>query len=212
MFKTLIDQFTTDEDNSLRSLIDDFTTAEAGLQQTSNPSGSVSTGGLGEPKFNIDGTAFTGPWGRPQRGRYLNNPTHKVTSMPTVPASCPDGPALRSTALITYANWLLANGNGTSYVQQTLWPSIKLDLDYVQNNWNQSTYVFLKSQIYALIPDIRRWAVSTFGRKSIPLHSSLPLFSIVLSVRARHSPRRLDNLRLPMTTRHRQTTFSASCK
>ncbi|PIL22798.1 hypothetical protein GSI_15493 [Ganoderma sinense ZZ0214-1] len=118
VFKTLIDQFTTGEDNSLRGLIDDFTTAEAGLQQTSNPSGSVSTGGLGEPKFNIDATAFTGAWGRPQR----------------------DGPALRSTALITYANWLLANGNGTSYVQNTLWPSIKLDLDYVQNNWNQSTF------------------------------------------------------------------------
>ncbi|KAM5539504.1 hypothetical protein V8D89_006956 [Ganoderma adspersum] len=118
VFKTLIDQFTTGEDNSLRGLIDDFTTAEAGLQQTSNPSGSVSTGGLGEPKFNIDASAFTGPWGRPQR----------------------DGPALRSTALITYANWLLANGNGTSYVQNTLWPSIKLDLNYVQNDWNQSTF------------------------------------------------------------------------
>ena len=53
-----------------------------------------------------------------------------------------DGPALRSTAIITYADWLLANGNGTSYVQNTLWPIIKLDLDYVENNWNQSTYVF----------------------------------------------------------------------
>ncbi|KAI1794907.1 glucoamylase [Ganoderma leucocontextum] len=118
VFKTITDQFTTGEDTSLRSLIDDFTTAEALLQQTSNPSGSVSTGGLGEPKFNVDGTAFTGAWGRPQR----------------------DGPALRATALITYANWLLANGNGTSYVHNTLWPSIKLDLDYVQNNWNQSTF------------------------------------------------------------------------
>lgn len=68
MFKVLIDQFTTGVDTSLRSLIDDFVVAEAALQEVSNPSGSIVTGGLGEPKFNIDGSAFTEPWGRPQRG------------------------------------------------------------------------------------------------------------------------------------------------
>jgi hypothetical protein len=51
-----------------------------------------------------------------------------------------DGPALRSTALITYANWLLANDNIT-FVTNTLWPVIELDLDYVVTYWNQSTYV-----------------------------------------------------------------------
>lgn len=51
-----------------------------------------------------------------------------------------DGPALRSTAIISYANWLIANGN-SSWVTSHLWPIIKLDLDYVANNWNQSTYV-----------------------------------------------------------------------
>ncbi|KAI0769925.1 glucoamylase [Fomes fomentarius] len=119
VFKTIIDQFTTGEDTSLRGLIDDFTTSEAALQQVSNPSGTVSTGGLGEPKFNIDLTAFTDAWGRPQR----------------------DGPALRATAFITYANWLLGDGNnGTAYVTNTLWPIIKLDLDYTRDNWNQSTF------------------------------------------------------------------------
>ncbi|KAI0357455.1 glucoamylase [Trametes cingulata] len=117
VFKALIDQFTTGEDTSLRTLIDEFTSAEAILQQVPNPSGTVSTGGLGEPKFNIDETAFTDAWGRPQR----------------------DGPALRATAIITYANWLLDNGN-TTYVTNTLWPIIKLDLDYVASNWNQSTF------------------------------------------------------------------------
>jgi len=39
-----------------------------------------------------------------------------------------------------YANWLIANGNAT-WVTQNLWPALKLDLDYVQNNWNRSTYV-----------------------------------------------------------------------
>ena len=71
VFKMLIDQFTTGADTSLRSLIDSFVTAESALQQTQNPSGTISTGGLGEPKFNIDLTAFTGPWGRPQRGRHI---------------------------------------------------------------------------------------------------------------------------------------------
>lgn len=115
VFKALIDQFTSGEDTTLRNLIDSFTSSQGRLQQVSNPSGTVSTGGLGEPKFNIDESAFTGSWGRPQR----------------------DGPALRATAIITYANWLLDNSNST-YVTQTLWPIIKLDLDYVQNNWNQT--------------------------------------------------------------------------
>ncbi|KAH8114418.1 glucoamylase [Phellopilus nigrolimitatus] len=117
VFKMLIDQYTTGIDTSLRGHIDAFVSAEATLQQISNPSGSVSTGGLGEPKFNIDLSAFTGPWGRPQR----------------------DGPALRATALVTYANWLIDNSN-TTFVSSTLWPMIKLDLDYVSLNWNLSTF------------------------------------------------------------------------
>ncbi|KAN0127410.1 glucoamylase [Lactarius tabidus] len=117
VFKVITDQYTLGQDNSLRDLIDRFFTAEAALQQVSNPSGLVSTGGLGEPKFNINGTAFLGSWGRPQR----------------------DGPALRSTTLITYANWLLSKGNST-FVTDTLWPVIKLDLDYVATYWNLSTF------------------------------------------------------------------------
>ncbi|KAI0784823.1 glucoamylase [Abortiporus biennis] len=117
VFKVVIDQFTSGADTSLRGLIDFFVTAEANLQQVTNPSGSLTTGGLGEPKFNIDGSAFTGAWGRPQR----------------------DGPALRSTSMIAYANWLLDNNNST-FVTNTLWPTIKLDLDYISSNWNQSTF------------------------------------------------------------------------
>ncbi|KAF8267404.1 glucoamylase [Lactarius quietus] len=117
VFKLIVDQVTLGQNTSLRGQVDNFINAEAALQQVSNPSGTVTTGGLGEPKFNIDGTAFTGPWGRPQR----------------------DGPALRSTTLITYANWLLENNN-RSFVTDTLWPVIKLDLDYVAANWNESTF------------------------------------------------------------------------
>ncbi|KAF7314538.1 Glucoamylase [Mycena kentingensis (nom. inval.)] len=95
----------------------DYIKAQTTLQQVSNPSGTVTTGGLGEPKFNIDLTAFTEPWGRPQR----------------------DGPALRATALITYSNWLLKN-TSQSNVLSTVWPTIKLDLDYVVANWNQTGF------------------------------------------------------------------------
>jgi glucoamylase len=54
--------------------------------------------------------------------------------------SYPDGPALRATALMQYAGWLLENGNST-YVEKSLWPIIRLDLDYVAANWRQSTSV-----------------------------------------------------------------------
>ncbi|KAF8162773.1 glycoside hydrolase family 15 protein [Crassisporium funariophilum] len=115
-FKLLIDQYTQGQDvsPSLRQSIDQFVTAEAHIQQVSNPSGTIHTGGLGEPKFNIDMSAFTGPWGRPQR----------------------DGPALRATAIITYANWLIDAESNTTFVTTMLWPILKLDLNYVAASWN----------------------------------------------------------------------------
>ncbi|KAG6857730.1 hypothetical protein H0H87_004146 [Tephrocybe sp. NHM501043] len=117
VFQTIIDQYTLGQDTTLRPLIDSYVAAQTILQQVSNPSGTVNTGGLGEPKFNIDETAFTGSWGRPQR----------------------DGPALRANALITWANYLISQGN-SSYVTGSLWPILKLDLDYVSANWNQTGF------------------------------------------------------------------------
>lgn len=117
VFKAIIDQYTTGQDDSFLDLINDFITAEATLQHLTSPSGNITTGGLGEPKFYVNETAFEGPWGRPQR----------------------DGPALRSTAMITFANHLIANGN-TTWVKDTLWPIIQLDLDYVSANWNETTF------------------------------------------------------------------------
>ena len=70
VFKALIEQYTSGRDSSLRGLIDDFVAAQARLQQVDNPSGPGPTDGLGEPKFNIDETPYTDPWGRPQRGTY----------------------------------------------------------------------------------------------------------------------------------------------
>jgi hypothetical protein len=112
-FKCIVDTFIHTYDSSLQTEIQNYIAAQAQLQTVSNPSGDLSNGaGLGEPKFNADGTAFTGAWGRPQR----------------------DGPALRATALIAYANWLIANGY-TSTASTVVWPVIQNDLDYVAQYW-----------------------------------------------------------------------------
>lgn len=76
-YKALAERLVATGDANLRQLLDDYAAAQAQLQGVSNPSGGPTTGGLGEPKFNVDKTAFTGSWGRPQR----------------------DGPPLRATAL-----------------------------------------------------------------------------------------------------------------
>ncbi|KAF8582245.1 carbohydrate-binding module family 20 protein [Ramaria rubella] len=117
VFKALIDQYVSGQDTTLLGQINNYITSQSIIQQVSNPSGTITTGGLGEPKFNIDETAFTGAWGRPQR----------------------DGPALRATAMITFANYLISQNN-ESFVTQTLWPIIQNDLNYVENNWNQTTF------------------------------------------------------------------------
>lgn len=73
VFKAIVDTFTNSYDANLQSEIQNYVAAQAEVQGVSNPSGSLSDGaGLGEPKFNVDLTAFTGAWGelRYGRGRY----------------------------------------------------------------------------------------------------------------------------------------------
>ncbi|KAJ3163314.1 glycoside hydrolase 15 protein [Geranomyces variabilis] len=72
--------------------------------------------GLGEPKFNVDGTTFTGPWGRPQN----------------------DGPALRALTMIQFAEEYLARGGDEKLLRELLYPAharwgIKPDLAYVSS-------------------------------------------------------------------------------
>ncbi|KAJ5449450.1 uncharacterized protein N7458_005899 [Penicillium daleae] len=114
--KVLIDLF-KNGDTSLLSVIEEYISAQAYIQTVSNPSGSLSSGGLGEPKFNVDESAFTGAWGRPQR----------------------DGPALRATALIAFGQWLISNGY-TTQATNIVWPIVRNDLSYVAQNWNSSGY------------------------------------------------------------------------
>ena len=78
--------------------------------------------GLGEPKFNVDGTAYNEPWGRPQN----------------------DGPALRALSLIHWADSLLAEGK-IDFVGERLYnPSprsvIKRDLEFVSHHWREASF------------------------------------------------------------------------
>jgi glucoamylase len=72
---------------SLEPLIQQYISAQAKLQTVNNPSGGLCSGGLAEPKFEVNLTPFTGAWGRPQR----------------------DGPALRATAMIAYSRYLIVS-------------------------------------------------------------------------------------------------------
>ena len=84
----------------------------------------------GEPKFNVDGSLFTGPWGRPQN----------------------DGPALRAVTLVHLAESMLSESAkhtdfGNVYVRTRLYdgklPSdsvIKSDLEFVAHHWRESSF------------------------------------------------------------------------
>jgi glucoamylase len=96
-------------------------------QLTPNRSGGADALGLGEPKFNLDGTAFQGDWGRPQN----------------------DGPAIRASTLIRFAMQLLSENDPSraSYVRQVLYDSalpsnsvIKNDLEYVAAHWQDPSF------------------------------------------------------------------------
>jgi len=56
----VIDEYEKSEDLALRDIIDNYANVQAQIQGTFNPSGGFATGGLGEPKFMVDGTPFTG--------------------------------------------------------------------------------------------------------------------------------------------------------
>src|SRR5262249_1935246 len=95
-----------------------FTDFTIKLQATPNLSG-----GVGEPKFNLDGSAYNDPWGRPQN----------------------DGPAIRAFALTKYVDYLRSKGSTndlTRYYNPDLArPSpIKTDLEYVSHHWADTSF------------------------------------------------------------------------
>ncbi|GAB1313339.1 glycoside hydrolase 15 protein [Madurella fahalii] len=118
VFKGVADAFAHNYSADLQTNIQNYVVSQAKLQGVSNPSGGLSNGlGLGEAKFMVDLTQFTGEWGRPQR----------------------DGPPLRAIALMRYARWLIDNGY-ESTASDIVWPVIKNDLTYVAQYWNETGF------------------------------------------------------------------------
>ncbi|KAF2682059.1 glycoside hydrolase family 15 protein [Lentithecium fluviatile CBS 122367] len=133
---TLVDLYADDPSSklssSLSTVLDAYATLQTKIQRTSNPSGSFDDlQGLGEPKFQVDGTPFTGSWGRPQR----------------------DGPALRAITLINYLRAYNAShpsiweSGEADDIFDTLYEAsmparsvIKADLEYVSHFWNASGF------------------------------------------------------------------------
>ncbi|KAJ4291330.1 hypothetical protein N0V88_006334 [Collariella sp. IMI 366227] len=116
--KTLVDEFLFGN-GALQPYIEDYIYSQAVLQTVSNPSGTMLPNGLGlgEPKYEADGSRYNGNWGRPQR----------------------DGPPLRAVALITYSNYLIQKG-GLDRVKEEIWPIIANDLTYTGQYWNNTGF------------------------------------------------------------------------
>ncbi|KAF2157282.1 glycoside hydrolase family 15 protein [Myriangium duriaei CBS 260.36] len=81
--------------------------------------------GLGEPKFYLNNTIFTGPWGRPQN----------------------DGPATSALTLIEFATAYLQNGGSIDTVKSEIYDStnspnapVQRDLLFVASNWTSSSF------------------------------------------------------------------------
>ena len=72
--------------------------------------------GLGEPKYNINCTAFNGSWGRPQN----------------------DGPALRGIILFQVIE--LFSYKYETMIRQLILPIILLDLEYILQNYRKVSY------------------------------------------------------------------------
>jgi glucoamylase len=76
--------------------------------------------GLGEPKFNMDGSPFNGAWGRPQD----------------------DAPAEEASTLIEFAADLLKEGRKdlAKQLYGSFADGIKGDLEYVSHHWQQTSF------------------------------------------------------------------------
>ncbi|KAA1469667.1 starch-binding glucan 1,4-alpha-glucosidase [Dentipellis sp. KUC8613] len=110
---------------ALQTRLDEYAALQRVLQATPNPSGGAHAEGLGEPKFHVDGRAYEGAWGRPQR----------------------DGPALRAIVLIRYANWLLntstadeEEGKAVKEKAERVWEVVREDLEYAAETWDQRSF------------------------------------------------------------------------
>jgi glucoamylase len=117
-YRSLIDFYELKKDQKIKNMI--FTWIDAEAYRQNQPTFT----GLGEPKYFIDGSGYTGGWGRPQN----------------------DGPALRAIAMIKFARLMLKEGN-TDYVLKKLYHGvipadspIKKDLEYTAHHWREPSF------------------------------------------------------------------------
>ncbi|KAI0267065.1 Six-hairpin glycosidase-like protein [Gloeopeniophorella convolvens] len=117
-----LNELTVLGDTSLRGIVDDMVHALIRTQQVISLAGNVFTGGIEEAVFDI-------------KLNMLLDPKARIGS----PAA--DGPPFRVNQLIKYAEWLLLpeQNNGT-WVVDSLWPKINLDLQWISSHWNQSSW------------------------------------------------------------------------
>ncbi|WVR08136.1 hypothetical protein IAU60_005182 [Kwoniella sp. DSM 27419] len=126
VFSSLHSKWLSDNstDPLYETLFRTYIASQTEIQSVEGPSGNLWTGGLNEPKFYVNKSAFTGSWGRPQR----------------------DGPALRALAIIPYAHMILNRGYplDVDYVKKHLYDpkkmmspgnTIKNDLEEVTHGW-----------------------------------------------------------------------------
>lgn len=117
-YRALIDYYELKKDSRIKKMI--FTWVDAEAYRQNQPTFT----GLGEPKYFIDGSGYTGGWGRPQN----------------------DGPALRAISMIKFAGIMLKEGN-QDYVLKKLYHGvipadspIKKDLEYTAHHWREPSF------------------------------------------------------------------------
>lgn len=111
--------------STLSDIILGYIETQGALQHVSNPSGHLDwnkrdVSGLGEPKFETDGSAFTGHWGRPQN----------------------DGPALRINTISNYIKTQVEWNETTSIEDyEHLYQAMILpDIEYILQYWDQPSF------------------------------------------------------------------------
>lgn len=96
---------------------------------------------FGQPKFNIDGTVWDGPWGRPQN----------------------DGSALRAITMMQIAQLLLAEGD-EQFVRDVMQPMITSDLAYTVYHWQESHF-----DLWEEVNDVDHFFTKMVQRKALML-------------------------------------------
>ena len=110
VMRTIMDMYSNTKDPIYFQYIINYIENESKLQELDTISG------LGEPKYNINCTAFNGEWGRPQN----------------------DGPALRGIMLFKIIE--LFNYKYDTIINNLIVPILVKDIKYIQENYNKESY------------------------------------------------------------------------